>query len=124
MAPCAEAKTRFKAWRMQWPTGQAALGFRGGVAKAPAASTARKIWATLHAPRRSAQAGAGPGAFARVHQFGPLQGRQQPPDDDRIGVDAAGQKGGGHAVALLVSQDGHQVNGHGKTAACSHILPR
>ena len=37
-AAWAGAKTRYRAWPMQWPTGQAALGFRAGAAKSLTAS--------------------------------------------------------------------------------------
>ena len=66
--------------------------------------------------------GTRPSSFAGFHQLCPLQGQQEPPDNDRVCVDAAGQKGGRDSIALFVCEDGQHVNGHGKTATGSHRL--
>src|ERR1022692_2289357 len=46
----------------------------------------------IDAPWRTTQTGTGPGPFAGLHQPGPLQSQQQPPDNDGVGIDAARQQ--------------------------------
>ena len=60
----------------------------------------------IDSTRRAVQSGTRPGPFAGVHQLCPLQDQQEPPDNDRVGVDAAGQKRRRDPIALFVGEDG------------------
>ena len=70
---------------------------------------------------RTAEAGAGPRTAAGIDQPGLLQRQQQAADNDGVGVDAAGEARGRHAIAFVIGQNGQHVDGHGKAATCSHI---
>ena len=70
--------------------------------------------------RRTAQARSRSCSLARLDEFRPLQREQQSPDDHGIGVDAAGEERGRHAITLLVSKDREHMNSHGKAATGSH----
>lgn len=105
---------------MQWPTGQAALGLREGVAKGSLASTALQNWAKLM--RRGERLKREPARpVTGIRQFSPLQCQQQAANNDRAGIDAPGQRREGHSVAFVVSEDVQHMNGHGKTATGLYI---